>query len=490
MAELPSARTAYGMDTIYRDTDYAEHLKANPRWSRYLPDGLSSDEWRRVLHADSDGLDQARLMIRLAELFLMADTENSAGLDDEQRELLLKAMAAQNWGKSYDDDDSPAVDVSYEFITQKDVEDRKRKFHVVYGQLVPGANIKERFIVEKTIYDRTTRLGAVFDAIRRLNCLRTGLIAYDRYIQDPNQPGSENLGALSIGVLSNQLIPLIGYAEQFAPVKKVLEDVKSSIDTIFADATIRDHSFVNLQQTLDVIERVEAIWERSYGEGAEIPSGKSHRKNETLFSPHSLFDKRYINDKEKLGEVVRSLRELGMKIVLTSGSFDLLHIGHAAYLERASEYGDVLIVGVDSDSRIKHRKGPKRPIVSETERLRLLTHLRGVDIVTMKEPDDEHWELIKLVRPDVLIVTAETYKTSEIKDLEQNYCGNVVVLEPQATTSTGARIRMIEIGAATAPETSGDTVRELGRKTLQILSQYGVDQADIIKEIAGLFDEA
>jgi D-beta-D-heptose 7-phosphate kinase/D-beta-D-heptose 1-phosphate adenosyltransferase len=159
-----------------------------------------------------------------------------------------------------------------------------------------------------------------------------------------------------------------------------------------------------------------------------------------------LFERRFINDKDALGRTIESLRMLGMKITLTSGSFDLLHVGHAKYLERASEYGDILVVGVDSDAKIKARKGPSRPVVGEDERLRLLSHIRGVDLLTLKEPDEEKWGLIKLVRPDTLIVTAETYGPDEIKELEQKYCKRVVVLEPQATTSTGAQIRRIQIG--------------------------------------------
>ena len=111
-----------------------------------------------------------------------------------------------------------------------------------------------------------------------------------------------------------------------------------------------------------------------------------------------------------------------MRIVLTSGSFDLLHVGHAKYIEKAAEYGDVLIVGVDSDEKIKSRKGPTRPIVGEDERLRLLSHLRGVGLLTLKHPDEKKWGLIDLIKPDILIVTAETYTADEIKELENGHC--------------------------------------------------------------------
>ena len=199
MTEQIGITAGHELDKRFRATSYAEHLEAIPRWTRYMPEGITREEWRHTLHADSDGLDQARLMLNLTQLFLRQDTNNTVGLTDEEKELLMKAMAAQNWGKSYDDE-HVSRDISYEFITSDDVEHRIRKFHTVYQELVPEASVKERFIVEKAIYDRSSKLGKVFDAVRRLNCLRTGLIAYDAFI-DSDIPSNQHLGALSLGVL-------------------------------------------------------------------------------------------------------------------------------------------------------------------------------------------------------------------------------------------------------------------------------------------------
>ena len=104
-----------------------------------------------------------------------------------------------------------------------------------------------------------------------------------------------------------------------------------------------------------------------------------------------------------------ALRTLGLKVVLTSGSFDILHEGHSMYLEAARRFGDFLIVGLDSDEKIRARKGPHRPAVPEMERLRMVTHQRGVGLVTLKHLHDERWRLIKTIRPDVLVATADTY---------------------------------------------------------------------------------
>ena len=156
---------------------------------------------------------------------------------------------------------------------------------------------------------------------------------------------------------------------------------------------------------------------------------------------------RRINDYDDLKTVVGSLRALGSKIVLTQGSYDLVHIGHARYLETAKKHGDVLIVGIDNDEKIRKRKGPDRPVVPEDERLEMVLHLRAVDFVFLKKVDDPKWHLIKQVHPDVLIAVEDTYTPEEIKEL-QNHCVQVIVLERQATTSTSAKIRLMQLKTA------------------------------------------
>lgn len=157
--------------------------------------------------------------------------------------------------------------------------------------------------------------------------------------------------------------------------------------------------------------------------------------------------KKIILDFDELEPYIKRYRQQGKKIVLTQGSFDMVHIGHARYCEKAKSYGDVLIVGVDSDEKVRKRKGPDRPIVPQEERLEMLTYLNSVDLVVLKDVEKEKWSYIKSIKPDVLIATKETYTPEKIKALKK-WCGEVVVLDPQATTSTSAKIRRVQIGAA------------------------------------------
>ncbi|MEK7473123.1 MAG: adenylyltransferase/cytidyltransferase family protein [Patescibacteria group bacterium] len=171
-----------------------------------------------------------------------------------------------------------------------------------------------------------------------------------------------------------------------------------------------------------------------------------------------------INDHEDLKTVVESLKALGAKIVLTQGSYDLVHIGHARYLEAAKKAGDVLIVGVDCDEKIQQRKGPDRPVVPEDERLEMVLHLRPVDFVILKRNDDPKWHLIKTIQPDVLIATEDAYTKEEIEEL-RSHCKEVVVLERMATTSTSAKIRHLQITTAEKLE------KTLTPKIVQLLQE-------------------
>ncbi|MEK7542862.1 MAG: adenylyltransferase/cytidyltransferase family protein [Patescibacteria group bacterium] len=165
-----------------------------------------------------------------------------------------------------------------------------------------------------------------------------------------------------------------------------------------------------------------------------------------LFGPGSNIGRRIVRDYEEITIIVAAIRMLGLKVVLTSGTYDMTHIGHLRYLENARGHGDLLIVGVDSDEKVRGKKGPNRPIVHQDERMEILCHSRHADVVFLKEPEQERWKLIKTVKPDVLIATQGTYTPEQVEELEKNYCGEVIVLEPQATTSTTAKIRKILVG--------------------------------------------
>ena len=171
--------------------------------------------------------------------------------------------------------------------------------------------------------------------------------------------------------------------------------------------------------------------------------------NSGVFKSGSNSDERFIANFDRLKEVVQACKTVGLKVVLTQGVYDLIHEGHAKYLEMAKSHGDILIVGIDSDELTRQRKGKNRPIVPQRERIEMLAHLRHVDVVVLRDVDHEIGDLIRLVKPDVLITSTSTKDFGEqlIKDYSE-YCGEIKILQPQATTSTTARIRDLTIEGA------------------------------------------
>lgn len=173
-------------------------------------------------------------------------------------------------------------------------------------------------------------------------------------------------------------------------------------------------------------------------------------------------DHRFIRDFGTLDSVVRQLKKKGKKIVLTQGVWDLIHEGHAKYLQAAKSYGDVLVVGLDSDALTRARKGQNRPIVPERERIQMLTHLRHVDIVAIRDMDHDIGHLVRLVRPDVLVTSTSTadFKEDIKAGTYKDVCKKIVTLPPQATTHTSARIRNLTIEGV---ENLADEVAKLTR---------------------------
>ncbi len=117
---------------------------------------------------------------------------------------------------------------------------------------------------------------------------------------------------------------------------------------------------------------------------------------------HESTTEHRIKSRDELARTVQRLKEEGKTIVFTNGCFDILHLGHVKYLEKAAGFGDVLIVGVNSDASVRRLKGPERPVNPEFDRAYLLAALDSVDFVTIFD-EDTPYELIKIVQPDVLV---------------------------------------------------------------------------------------
>jgi D-beta-D-heptose 7-phosphate kinase/D-beta-D-heptose 1-phosphate adenosyltransferase len=137
------------------------------------------------------------------------------------------------------------------------------------------------------------------------------------------------------------------------------------------------------------------------------------------------------------------LRASGKKIVFTNGCFDLLHVGHTRYLRNARELGDVLIVGLNSDSSVRKIKGEGRPIVPEGERAEVLASLACVDYVVVFE-EDRPDSLLKSIRPHIHVKGGD-YSIQDIPERKsvESHGGKVVILKKVERHSTRNIIQKI-----------------------------------------------
>jgi D-beta-D-heptose 7-phosphate kinase/D-beta-D-heptose 1-phosphate adenosyltransferase len=109
-----------------------------------------------------------------------------------------------------------------------------------------------------------------------------------------------------------------------------------------------------------------------------------------------------IKNLDALIAVIADERARGKKIVFTNGCFDLLHVGHVKYLQKARSFGDILILGLNSDASIRRLKGEKRPLICEAERAHILAALDCISYIVIFE-NDTPLELIRAIQPDVLV---------------------------------------------------------------------------------------
>jgi rfaE bifunctional protein nucleotidyltransferase chain/domain len=131
----------------------------------------------------------------------------------------------------------------------------------------------------------------------------------------------------------------------------------------------------------------------------------------------------------ELTAVLQPLRTNGKRLVLTNGTFDILHVGHVRYLEAARDMGDILVVGINSDASARGNKGPGRPIVPDTERAEIIAALRCVDYVTIfEEPTAVH--LVETLRPDVYVKGGD-------------YDGSKPLPEAEAVRACGGQVHII-----------------------------------------------
>jgi len=144
-----------------------------------------------------------------------------------------------------------------------------------------------------------------------------------------------------------------------------------------------------------------------------------------------------------LQRVVSRARGQGRRVVFTNGCFDILHVGHIELLRKARALGDLLVVGLNSDTSIRGLKGEKRPLIGQNERAHVLAALDAVDYVTWFE-EDTPLKLIETLHPDVLVKGGDYSLDGVVgRDLVESYGGCVALVPVVEGFSTTDLVRRI-----------------------------------------------
>jgi len=148
-----------------------------------------------------------------------------------------------------------------------------------------------------------------------------------------------------------------------------------------------------------------------------------------------------------LGEAITQVADwqrADQKVVFTNGCFDLVHLGHIDYLEKARALGDRLVLGLNSDASVSRLKGPNRPVVNEYARARLVAALAFVDtVILFDEPTPQR--LIEALKPDILVkgddYSVETIVGADFVIKNGGTVETVALVKDYSTTAMIAKIK-------------------------------------------------
>ncbi len=181
-------------------------------------------------------------------------------------------------------------------------------------------------------------------------------------------------------------------------IAKEVYDVTGAGDTVIAALAFGLSSGLDIYQASDFANAAAAVVI------GKIGSASASLSEIISFLHDGVYADSKVISQQELHALLKSLHE--KKIIFTNGCFDILHAGHISYLQKARELGDVLIVGLNSDSSVKRLKGESRPIIPQEDRAAVLAGLECVDFVVIFE-EDTPLELIKLIKPAVLVKGAD-----------------------------------------------------------------------------------
>jgi D-beta-D-heptose 7-phosphate kinase/D-beta-D-heptose 1-phosphate adenosyltransferase len=229
-----------------------------------------------------------------------------------------------------------------------------------------------------------------------------------------------------------------GGKSQDFPVKPVeIVDVTGAGDTVVSTLALAVAGNLPIEEAIELANLAASLVVSRFG----AASVTLEQMAESLREAHQGSK---VVPRDDIDALLRNHRIQGHRVVFTNGCFDLFHVGHLEILRRAKSLGDVLVVGVNSDSSVTRLKGAGRPIIDQSERVELISALSFVDyVVVFKE--DTPIEVIREVRPDIL-VKGEDWKGKKVvgEDLVTARGGKVAFVKLVAGVSTSEIVRRIK----------------------------------------------
>ena len=186
--------------------------------------------------------------------------------------------------------------------------------------------------------------------------------------------------------------------KRFPTVAKEVFDVTGAGDTVIASIAYALSACKNIDETAKFANLAAGVVVGKIG-SATVTIDEIEEYEASL---HKSSSDAHIKTFEEIDAIVKRYKSQGKRVVFTNGCFDILHVGHVKYLQIAKSFGDILIVGLNSDASVSRLKGPTRPVNVAEDRAYLLAALEAVDFVVPFE-EDTPYELIKMIAPDALV---------------------------------------------------------------------------------------
>ena len=186
--------------------------------------------------------------------------------------------------------------------------------------------------------------------------------------------------------------------KKFPTVAKEVFDVTGAGDTVIASIAFALSAKKSIEETASFANLAAGVVVGKIG-SATVSIDEIEEYEASL---HKSTSDAHIKSFEDIGTIVKRYHANGKKVVFTNGCFDILHVGHVKYLQIAKSFGDILIVGLNSDESVSRLKGPTRPVNIAEDRAYLLAALEAVDFV-VPFSEDTPYNLIKMIKPDTLV---------------------------------------------------------------------------------------